>query len=214
MRKLKIMIPSILVSLVVGMILVNWLAGEVPPGQDEKQLLISEDDIRLVLVKENLSLKNLDQVSKGQQFILEAKANKPAYLYVLEVSPRNRIFAIFPNKRIKESNPIDESTEYSLPSSQEAYEFGAKKGVQMFYFVASTKAIPALDKLFSIIPQKGLHFCSYDKRALDQLTYYIPAGRKKQNLYVKKLVLVHKGKKGGKVKDKWIKKAKNEILKN
>ncbi len=215
MKKLGIMIPSILMTLFIGMISVNWLRGEIrSPGQDENPPLISEDNIQLHLVKEDLRLENLDQVSERQQFVLEVKANKPAYLYVMEVSPKKRIFAIFPNEWIKKSNPINGSKEYNFPSLKKAYEFGAKKGVQMFYIVASTKAIPALERLLSIIPQKGLRFGRDDKKALDQLTYYIPAGRKKQNLYFKKLVLVHKGKKGGKAKDKWIKRAKNEILKN
>ncbi|GMT49556.1 MAG: hypothetical protein IEMM0008_1095 [bacterium] len=215
MRKSGIMIPSILITLFTGMIFVSWLGGEIrSPGQDENPPLVSEDNIQLYLVKEDLRLKNLDQVSEKQQFVLEVKANKPVYLYVMEVSPKKRIFAIFPNERIKKSNPIDESTEYNFPSPKKAYEFGEKKGVQMFYIVASTKAVPALERLLSIIPQKGLRFGRDDKKALDQLTYYIPAGRRKQNLYFKKLVLVHKGKKGEKVKDKWIKRAKNEILRN
>ncbi|HEO66168.1 MAG TPA: DUF4384 domain-containing protein [Spirochaetes bacterium] len=215
MKKLGIMIPSILGTLLIGIIFVNWLGGEVfSPGQDENPPLISKDNIQLHLVKENLFLENLDPVSEGQQFVLQVKTNKPAYLYVMEVGPAKRIFAIFPNKRIKKSNPIDESTKYSFPSPKKAYEFGTKKGVQMFYIVASTKAVPALERLLSVIPRKGLRFGRDDKKALDQLTYYIPAGRKKQNLYFKKLVLVHKGKKGAKVKSKWIKRAKKEILEN
>ncbi len=113
-------------------------------------LLFNHDMTKYRVLNQN------DSVTSGQKFIIKVNTIKKSYLYILSKDSSNNLNILFPRKEIAHANPLNQDTNYYLPSNTLdktlVYQFDNSSRNEKIYIYKSHKPIAQLDKIVKKYP--------------------------------------------------------------
>ena len=128
------------------------LGTDKPQSAEINFLLFNNEDKQLQILTDG------DKVASGEQFRINVKTGKKAYLYIFNIDSSNHLYTLFPNKELALSNPLQGDVDYSIPSEDEGlmFTFDDNHGIERFYIFISSTPMITLENLMNKVPLNGV----------------------------------------------------------
>jgi serine/threonine protein kinase len=92
------------------------------------------------------------RIAPGDRLFVNLRATKPVHVYIVNQDDRGESYLLFPLPGQSETNPLSASETHRLPGRVD-WQVTSAGGREHFLLIASPEPLPALEKVFAMLPR-------------------------------------------------------------